>query len=232
VPEEWRRSLSVWRQDRARRARVDLGALNRTQPIALDFGRSRGGTIDRYYIERFLERHATDITGRVLEVGDSAYTTRFGQDVTHVEVLDINPANPRATIISDVTHLEGVESETYDCIVLTQVLGCVYDVRSAMHALARVTRPGGVLLATVCGITRSALDAPEYFRFTALSTTRLAEEAFGEQVEVATYGNVLVCAAWLYGLGMNDVERAAVDVHDPRYELIVSIRAIKTRHPR
>src|SRR6185312_2075371 len=58
--------------------RVRFGDLRRTTPIASDFGYARGGPVDRYYIEGFLARHADDIRGRVLEVGDASYTHRFG----------------------------------------------------------------------------------------------------------------------------------------------------------
>ena len=231
MPEELRRRIAVWRQERIRRARFDLGDLRRTSPIELHLGRTRGGPIDRYYIERFLERHADDITGRVLEVADSGYTDRFGRDVTRVDVLDIDPANPRATIVADVTRLDGVASGSFDCIVLTQVLQLVYDVRAAMHSLARVLAPGGVLLATLPGVTRSALAKPEYWRFTAHSALHLAKEAFGERVEISTFGNVLSCTAFLYGLGQADLDHATLDVYDPSYELTVSIRAVKASTP-
>lgn len=229
VPERWRATLSVRRQDRARRASIDLGDLRRTSPIEEHLGRSRGGPVDRYFIEQFLERHAADITGHVLEVADSAYTTRFGRGVTRADVLDIDPANPRATIVADVTNLDGVSSETFDCIVLTQVLQLVYDVRSAMHALERVLAPGGVLLATLPGLTRSALAKPEYWRFTARSARQLAEDAFGSGVDIETSGNVLAATAFLYGLGQHDIDRDLLDVHDPSYEVTVSIRAVKAR---
>jgi SAM-dependent methyltransferase len=232
VPEEWRRSLSVKRQERAKRARVDLGDLRRTSPIEEHLGRSRGGPVDRYYIEQFLRRHAADITGHVLEVADSGYTTMFGSGVTRADVLDIDPANSRATIVADVTTMHGVDSETFDCIVLTQVLQLVYDVPAAMRALERVLAPGGVLLATLPGLTRSALTKPEYWRFTARSARQLAEDAFGSDVEIQTHGNVLSATAFLYGLGQDDIDRDTLDVQDPSYEVTVSIRAVKSRRPR
>ena len=37
--------------------------------------------MDRYFIEQFLAAHRQDIRGRVLEVKDNEYTTRFGTDV-------------------------------------------------------------------------------------------------------------------------------------------------------
>jgi SAM-dependent methyltransferase len=196
----------------------------------LHFGRSRGGPIDRYYIEQFLTRHARDIGGHALEFGDSTYIRRFGAGVARIDILDIDPGNSRATIVADVTHLDGVPSDTFDCIVCTQVLQLVYDVASAAHSLARVLAPGGTLLVTLPGVTRSARTKPEYWRFTELSASRLFGDAFTHgHVEVSTYGNVLASAAFLYGLGQNDIDRATLDVRDPAYEVTVAIRAVKER---
>jgi glycosyltransferase involved in cell wall biosynthesis len=57
---------------------VDFGDLGSTRPISLDFGFDRGTPVDRYYVEGFLARHASDIRGRVLEIGDASYSRRFG----------------------------------------------------------------------------------------------------------------------------------------------------------
>lgn len=228
VPLSLRGRLHVWRQDRRRRKRVDLGDLARTTPIELHWGRTRGGPVDRYYIERFLEQHAADIQGRVLEVGDAGYTGRFGARVASIDVLDIDPDNEQATIIADVTHLEGVPDDTFDCIVFTQVLQLVFDTRSAVSSLARVLSPGGVLLATLPGVLRSAPGKWDYWRFTAASARRLAEEWFPlAAVEVETYGNVLAATALLYGLGQNDIGAETLDVKDPAFEVTIAIRAVK-----
>ena len=58
--------------------RVRFGDLRRVDPIDGYFGYGRGLPIDRYYIEGFLARHAGDVHGRVLEIGDNTYTRRFG----------------------------------------------------------------------------------------------------------------------------------------------------------
>ena len=69
---------------------VDFGHFRRLIPISKEWGFDRGLPIDRYYIERFLQRHAADIRGRVLEVGDNAYTRRFGGDrVTNSDVINL-----------------------------------------------------------------------------------------------------------------------------------------------
>src|ERR1044071_8394248 len=57
-----------------------FGHLRRLTPVSQIFGAERGRCVDRYYIENFLDRHAADIHGRVLEVANNSYTTRFGGD--------------------------------------------------------------------------------------------------------------------------------------------------------
>jgi hypothetical protein len=82
---------------------VHWGDLRRVTPISDVWGLDRGTPVDRYYIEGFLERQRPDITGHVLEIKDRGYTDRYGQGVTRADVLDVNPANPRATIVADLT---------------------------------------------------------------------------------------------------------------------------------
>jgi hypothetical protein len=43
---------------------VDFGDLRRLAPVSRHFGVDRGTALDRYYIEGFLARHATDVRGR------------------------------------------------------------------------------------------------------------------------------------------------------------------------
>ena len=60
---------------------VRVGLLRRVTPIGKCFGIDRGGPIDRYYIDGFIERHRHEIRGVVLEAGGfSSYTKRFGED--------------------------------------------------------------------------------------------------------------------------------------------------------
>ena len=58
-------------------ATLDLGDLRRVTPIDSGFGLGRGKPVDRHYIEDFLARHRGDIRGRVLEVGEDAYTVEL-----------------------------------------------------------------------------------------------------------------------------------------------------------
>jgi len=209
---------------------VRFGDLRRTTPISRDFGFDRGQPIDRLFIERFLERNAAAIGGRVLEIGDDAYTRRFGADrVSCVDILHVHGGNPRATIVGDLADPRVLPADTYDCIVLTQTLHLVYDVRAAVRCLHRALAPGGVLLVTVPGISqidRGEWRASWFWSFTAASLGQLFVEAFGDEaVTVEHYGNVFAATAFLYGLAVEEVAAADLEPIDDVYQVVVAARA-------
>ncbi|MFC1707549.1 hypothetical protein ACFL59_12170 [Planctomycetota bacterium] len=58
------------------------------------------------------------------------------------------------------------------------------------------------------------------------------EEVFGrDNVEVVAYGNVLTCAAFLYGLAVEDLRASELDHCDTDYELLICVRATKSDLP-
>ena len=223
--------LAWWRRLKAARWRN----LRRLTPVSRIFGADRGQSIDRYYIESFLQKHTADIRGCVLEIGNSTYTQRFGgQQVTCSEVLHVMPGNPAATVIGNFETGEGVPQDRFDCVILTQTLPFIYDIKAAMAHIYATLRPGGVLLATLCGISPiSRYDMErwgDYWRFTSLSTRRLFEEVFPPaNVTVEAYGNVLAATALLYGLASHELRTQELDFRDPDYEVSITVRAVKPR---
>src|SRR5438132_2000891 len=131
-----------------------LGTLRRTTPLSDGWGKDRGTPIDRVYIEQFLAEHRADVHGRVLEVKDNRYTTRFGSGVTRRDVLDVDATNRHATIVADLAAADAVPPDQFDCFILTQTLQYIFDLEPALRHVCRVLRPGGVLLATVPSISR------------------------------------------------------------------------------
>jgi SAM-dependent methyltransferase len=212
--------------------KVRFGNLRRVAPISRIFGYDRGVPIDRYYIENFLTRYSADVRGRVLEVGDNAYTQRFGAErVTKSDVLHISEGNPQATFVADLSRADHVPSDLFDCVVLTQTLQLIYDVREAIKTIHRILKPGGVLLATFPGISQIANDEwgkTWYWSFTTLSAERLFGEVFpAANVSVEAHGNVFVSIAFLHGLALSEVNTAELDHRDPSYELSIAVRAVK-----
>ena len=206
---------------------------SRLQPASRVFGLDRGTPIDRYYIERFLQRNSGDIHGRVLEVGDSTYVRRFGANVTKTDVLHATAGNRKASIVGDLATGAGVSSGAFDCLILTQTLCCIFDIRSAVSNIHRCLAGGGVVLATVPGISQiSRYDMDrwgDFWRFTSLSARRLFEESFlSSHVRVEAHGNVMAATAFLQGRALEEMNPAELDYTDADYELLITIRAQKT----
>ena len=156
------------------------------EPVSRTFGFERGKPVDRWYIERFLAEHAADVRGRVLEVAESTYTGWYGgDDVTTSDVLYAAEGNPDATVVGDLTTGAGIPEAAYDCFICTQTLQFVYDVRAAVAGTRALLAPGGVLLATVPGISQISRedmrDWGDWWRFTARSAQRLFGEVYGEE---------------------------------------------------
>jgi SAM-dependent methyltransferase len=217
-----------------RRGLVNCGDLRRLAPISRHFGFDRGLPIDRYYIERFLTAHSLDIRGRVLEMGDDSYTWKFGGNrVTRSDVLHYVPGNPKATIVADLTSAHDIPSNIFDCIIFTQTLQFIYDVRAALSHLYRILKPGGVLLVTSTAITkicrREGIDPwGEYWRFTAQGAGRLFQEYFPkENYGIEVRGNVWAAIAFLHGLATEELNEEELDYLDPDYEIVITIRAVK-----
>ena len=228
------RSLRRW-VTRLRRwppvGRVRFGSLRRLEPISREWGFDRGRPVDRHYIERFLAAHATDIQGRVLEVETSRYTRLFGGDrVVRSDVLHVAGGQPDVTIVADLVRADVIASETFDCVIVTQTLQFIYDVKTAIGTLHRIVKPGGVVLATIPGISKVSREDMDrwghYWSFTTCSVRRMFEEFFEpESVSVEAHGNVLSAIAFLHGLADRELDPDELEFHDPDYEVLIGIRA-------
>jgi SAM-dependent methyltransferase len=210
--------------------RLRFGDLARTSPIDGEFGFGRGTPIDRFYIESFLERNRNNIAGRVLEIGSAVYSQRFGAErVTRQDVLDVRPGNPQATIVGDISAADILPRDSFDCIVLTQTLQYIYDLRAAVAELHAALKPGGVLLVTLPGISQIEShhsDGIRYWAFTPASASRLFAEAFGAgSLSVESHGNVFAAVTFLHGVALEEVPASKLLVPDADYPMIVTLRA-------
>lgn len=202
-----------------------------TAPINPAFGSAEGTPVDRYYIERFLERERGLIAGAVLEIGDRGYTGRFGAGVTLSDVLSA-AADEGVTYVGDLASCPEIPSDSYDCVVLTQTLHYLRDMGSGVAELTRILKPGGSVLCTVPGISQiSRFDMDRWgdrWRLTSLSANELFSERFGpEGVRVSTYGNALAAVCFLQGVPAERISSRKLDRCEPDYQLIVAIVATK-----
>lgn len=204
----------------------------RTEPVSRQFGLERGTPIDRYYIERFLEQNRALIQGRVLEVASSEYSKRYGSQVEAYEVLHATADNANATIVGDLTDPTTLPVNRVDCFICTQTFNFIFDVQQAVRGAHHLLKPGGVLLATVAGISQiSRYDMDrwgDYWRFTTASAQKLFGTVFTGGVTVDQVGNVLTATAFLQGLCVEDLpDPALLQQQDRDYQLLLTIVARK-----
>lgn len=211
-------------------ARIGL----RRAPVDANYGFGRGRPIDRYYIERFLCSHRDAIRGDVLEIEHDVYTRRFGgAKVRRCDILHVDPAFPRATVVADLAAGDDIASDRFDCLVVVQTLQYIYDVAAAVRTTHRILRPGGTVLVTVPALAR--LDQPddaggwgEYWRFTSMSARRLFGDVFGAaNVSVSGHGNLATAGALLAGLAAEDLTADELHSRDPLFECLITLRAEK-----
>ena len=233
---DWYRAGRRWliRSTRSPRiGRVELGDLDRLTPLSRDWGFDRGSPIDRFYIERFMAAHAGDIRGRVLEVANNDYTLRYGGErVTRSDVLHPAEGNPRATVIADLSRPDASLEGSFDCIICTQTLQLIFEVRNAVTQLHRWLKPGGVLLASLPGISQISREdmqqTGDYWRFTGASARRMFGAEFGDgPVEVEVLGNVFASIAFLHGIASEECDEASLLEADPQFQMLMTVRAVR-----
>lgn len=201
------------------------------EPVSRVFGFDRGTPIDRYYIERFIDQNRHSIRGRVLEIGDNYYTKKYGSGVTQSDVLNAVPSS-EATIVGDLASGNNIGKEAFDCIILTQTIQFIYDVKSALRNAVKALKSGGTLLLTASGISQiSRYDMDrwgEYWRFTDKSLRMVLNESLPEEaVHIESFGNVTVAKAFLDGLAFEDLEQDVLDYCDTDYQVVLTASARK-----
>jgi SAM-dependent methyltransferase len=197
------------------------------QPLSDVHGFDRGTPVDRYYIERFLKAHASLITGDAAELKNDKYLRKFGGiNVNNTTVIDIDPTNPQATLVVDLTDEESLPAESFDCIVCTQALQFFTRVDVALANFFQGLRPGGTLLLTVPAVGRLSVSIPEddLWRVNP-SGARLLFASWDGPVELDWFGNLRVCIAMLMGEPAEELTAEELEFRDHAFPLVTCVVA-------
>ncbi|CAN5413735.1 hypothetical protein BH23ACT9_BH23ACT9_29090 [soil metagenome] len=219
------------RRQQLRRAvrRPRWGNLRRMRPLSPKFGFDRGTPIDRHHIGAFMAANADAIRGVVGEIAEDSYTTQFGGDrVQRIEIIDIDPDNPRATIIADLAQAGALPESAFDCLIVTQTLQYVADPLAALRTCATALRPGGALLLAAPALTAHDAIEPDdidHWRFWPAGLRHLIDQAFPQaEVAVHVHGNLTSTIAFLHGLAAEELRPDELDAEDPRYPIVILAR--------
>ncbi|HUG86501.1 MAG TPA: methyltransferase domain-containing protein [Euzebya sp.] len=223
--------VSATRRKRWRRTvrRARWGNLRRLQPLSGRFGFDRGTPIDRHHTDLFMAANADAIRGVVGEIAEDTYASRVGgTGPQRIEIIDIDPANTRATIVADLAQEGALAAGGFDCLIITQTLQYVSDPEAALGTCAAALRPGGVLLLAVPALTPHDDIEPhdiDRWRFWPAGLRQLLHATFPEaDVRVHSAGNLTTALAFLHGMAAEELRPAELDHVDPRFPVVVLAR--------
>lgn len=197
------------------------------EPVSRCFGGERGKSIDRYYIEHFLDENREHIRGDILEIAENTYTLKYGAErVKHSCILHIEGWGENA-IKGNLETGEGLEEKTFDTLIITQTLMFTFRLGDVASHIYKILKPNGYALITVAGISQvSRYDADHwgsYWGFHEDAVKQLFKPLFGEEnICVKSYGNVKTAVAMLYGLCQEDLCEEDFHVQDNDYPVIIS----------
>jgi len=182
-------------------SRIDLGDFERTKPFCPRWGDTRGGAIDRYYIDEFMAKQLRGAKGVMLECGGSRYR-RFvnPRNVESYQDIDILPG---CSLQADIQDMPLVANESRDLVICTQVLQYVEHPARAIAEFHRVLKAGGRLLLSVPCIEQENPRHHDRWRFTVRAVRELLVQ-FSHQ-RVVAQGNLFSSACFLMGLGLADL---------------------------
>src|SRR3989344_4011776 len=202
----------------------------KTYPLSHIYGFDRGVPIDRYYIENFLEKNKKFIKGNCLEILDNSYTAKFGNP-TKSDILDINRDNKKATIHDDLRNLENIKENSYDCIILTQVLQFIDEYEKAIQECKRILKPDGTLLITLPSLSRIYVASGvgnDFWRWTPAGARYVFGKYFEkEKLEIRGFGDVLIGTGFWVGMAKHELNKKELDHWDPNFPVLVTIKAQK-----
>ena len=201
------------------------------KPISRSFGSERGKAVDRYYIEKFLDKNKSDIKGTCMEVGGDDYTIRFGQNRVERCIISHILGGRGMKKVNFETG-EGVEDNIIDCIICTQTLQYIFDVKKALENIVRMLRKGGTALITVPGIKGLCLpDAEAWGEKWSFTKTSVEEMIRGIKEEmnigafkVESHGNAKISAAYLYGICCEELCETDFEYNDSQYPFLITVR--------
>lgn len=136
-----------------------------------------------------LDRH---LRGRTLDVGAGHLPLRplVLERGGEYESVDIERRHPDLDHVDDAQRLGTFADASYDTIICSQVLEHVADPFAAMHAMARVLRPGGALIVTVPHLSRLHELPHDYYRYTEFGLRAMAEREGLRVLEVRPVGGL------------------------------------------
>ena len=132
---------------------------------------------------RFLQEQTQRLDAQALLLDVGAGRGDFADllDERRTIALDIYPY-PEVDLVCDLTQVVPLKAESFDAVVLMNVLEHVFDTHAMLAALGRLLKPGGVLIVAIPFLVKIHQAPVDFVRYTHYALARLADD-HGLQLE-------------------------------------------------
>lgn len=205
---------------------LDWGDFKRTNPICQMFGFLRGQPVDRYYLDKFIEKIRPEIIGNILEIGATPQAKETYQlnPESSYHVLNIEPF-PGVDIVGDVHNLNLIEPESFDTILLFSVLEHCYAPWIVIENIYTWLKPGGKCFA-MSPVSAKIHNIPQdYWRIMPDAYTLMLKNF--SQHELHLCGNTMTVLADIYGISAEELTIEELDAHHRDHPVCICIAATK-----
>jgi hypothetical protein len=205
---------------------IDWGDLKRSAPICQAFGLTRGTFVDRYYLSKFIKEIQSQIAGNILEIGGTPKDKDFYQinSGSSYQILNME-AGPGVDIVGDAHDISMVKPESFDSIILFNVLEHCYAPWIVIENIYAWLKPGGKCFAMVPSAIRVHTTPMDYWRPLA-DGFRYMFRNYGQQ-QLYVYGNPTTVIASYYGIAAEELTTDELDTFHPDYPVATCIVAQK-----
>ncbi|MEH2449234.1 MAG: methyltransferase domain-containing protein [Nostoc sp.] len=205
---------------------IDWGDLKKTVPICQAFGLTRGTPVDRYYLSKFLKEIQIQIGGNILEIGGTPKDKDFYQINPGIsyQILNLEPG-PGVDIVGDVHDVSVIKPESFDSVIIFNVLEHCYAPWIAVENIHTWLKPGGKCFAMVPSAIRVHATPVDYWR--------PLPDAFAwmyknfSQHKLYVYGNPSTVIASYHGIAVEELTSEELDAYHPDYPVATCILAEK-----
>ncbi len=205
---------------------IDWGDFRKPVPICQAFGLTRGTPVDRYYLSQFITAVRSGITGNILEIGGTPKDKDFYQvnQGTSYKILNIE-SGLGVDIVGDVHDLSIIEPESFDSIIIFNVLEHCYAPWIAVENIRQWLKPNGKCFAMVPSAIRLHATPMDYWRPLPDGFAYIFRNY--SQQELFVYGNPMTAIASYQGIATEEMTTEELDAIHPDYPVATCIVAQK-----
>jgi SAM-dependent methyltransferase len=115
--------------------------------------------------------------------------------VEHYDGVDLWPRSDKVTLVGDIQTLAMIQDNSYDSAICIEVLEHVPEPARAVATIARILKPGGVVVISVPHLSRLHDLPHDYFRYTEYGLRYLLTQVGLEVVSIQPKGGLLTFLA-------------------------------------